>query len=248
MHQCCSHGSTCLSKQVEQEYLSWDVRLVCPVGHQTSTCCGKKTKLSVVRETGRAGCAGAMPPLVHVHSPTLPRACVYETLYDVGCHLAVGVTSGEVVVLSWQLPAVWRERGVWRGGANGAVLPQPQRTVCWGERDGMAVRHITWQCSSPSVSYHQRLEASVATSPPTHTHTSHLRSHGWYSIRCPGWLLCNCKLHPLLIRFHRTSLYVVFILEQCRGSPVSLVTSTFRVPWTAPYRFLHCPMSHMMVT
>lgn len=163
----------------------------------------------------------------------------------VGCHLAVGVTSGEVVVLSWQLPAVWRERSVWRGGARGPVLPPPQRTVCWGERDGMAVRHITWQCSTPSVSYHQRPEA-FSSHFPMHTH-SHLRGHGWYSIRCPGWLLCNCKLHPPLIRFHRTSLYMVFILEQCRGWPVSVVTSTSRVPWTAQYRHSHCPLSHMKV-
>lgn len=69
----------------------------------------------------------------------------------VGCYLAVGMTSGEVAVLSWQLPAVWRDRGMWRGGASDGVLPQPQKMVCWGERDGMAVRHIAWQCSTPSV-------------------------------------------------------------------------------------------------
>ena len=57
---------------------------------------------------------------------------------------------------------------MWRGGAREAVLPPPQRTVCWGERDGMAVRHITWQCSTTSVSYHQRLEP---LSYSTHTHT-----------------------------------------------------------------------------
>ena len=50
-------------------------------------------------------------------------------------HLAVGVTSGQLVIMSWCFPTQWsRDKEC-----------IPQYNVLWNHCDGMAVRHIAWE-------------------------------------------------------------------------------------------------------
>ena len=94
---------------------------------------------------GPAGCAGATPTQVlALEWPRVCWRCLSPSL-SAGAQLAVGLTSGQLVTLCWQLPATW---GGASGNEGGVVLPLPERRVCWGQRDGMAVRHIAWQKTS----------------------------------------------------------------------------------------------------
>ena len=157
----------------------------------------------------------------------------------------MGLTSGQLVTLCWQLPATW---GGASGNEGGVVLPLPERRVCWGQRDGMAVRHIAWQKTSE---VYDTVWCNVLCSDLTCTliHVmpcSRPSSRCWSSVRSPHWLLCNHRPHPPLMMCLCTLLYMASTPGQYLGSQPSPATATSPVPWTAQSRPSSCPSHHTL--